>query len=182
MHVKGVPPCGDEVSSPTFAAGPGRTIAWLSREFVRALGAIELSPPQYRILILLAGGSAMSSSLANRLAVSPPSITSVVDGLVNRGLVERRHGEDDRRRVTLVLTELGREALARADRHLDAMAGDLAANLPDPDLAARALDCLELWSDAIVHKRAAQAPDVQSAAGESAPNRNARTQSAGAGR
>jgi DNA-binding MarR family transcriptional regulator len=108
-------------------------------------------------LILLSDGSTMSSALASRLAVSPPSVSSVVDGLVNRGLVERRHGEDDRRRVPLQLTEEGREILAQADRHVDARLAGLVANLGAADLARRAIDDLELWSDALVARRQAKA-------------------------
>ena len=83
-------------------AGPapaaiGRTAAWLAKQVELALVSADLSLPQYRILGLLTEGSAVSSSLAERLAVRPPSITAVVDGLVSRSLVERRHAEDDRR-------------------------------------------------------------------------------------
>jgi long-chain acyl-CoA synthetase len=150
----------DAASAPELTltcAGGGRTIAWLARELACGLDAVELSPPQYRILILLSDGSTMSSALASRLAVSPPSVSSVVDGLVNRGLVERRHGEDDRRRVPLQLTEEGREILAQADRHVDARLAGLVANLGAADLARRAIDDLELWSDALVARRQAKA-------------------------
>jgi long-chain acyl-CoA synthetase len=160
--------CSGRAEPASFASGHGRTIAWLSREFVRSLHAVELSPPQYRILVLLSDGSAMSSSLATRLAVSPPSVTSVVDGLVNRGLVERRHGEDDRRRVALALTEAGVGVLARADEQLDAMAAELAANLPVPEQRADALGALDLWSEALVVLHRAKAAAKASSAAKSA--------------
>jgi long-chain acyl-CoA synthetase len=149
-----------EAPSPAQGVAPvggvGRAIAWLSRELARALGAIELSPPQYRVLILLSDGSAVSSDVAERLAVSRPTVTSVVDGLVNRGLVERRHSEDDRRRVSLTLTKEGREILARADRDADALLADVAGNLGDAELADRALTDLGLWSDALVARHQAK--------------------------
>jgi len=53
--------------------------------------------------------------LAKKLAVSRPSVTGVVDGLVARGLVRRDHTEDDRRRIDVGLTDAGRELLAAAD-------------------------------------------------------------------
>jgi long-chain acyl-CoA synthetase len=150
------------VPTPLCVGGAGRTIAWLARELARGLDAVELSPPQYRILILLSDGSTMSSALASRLAVSPPSVSSVVDGLVNRGLVKRRHGEDDRRRVPLELTDEGREILARADREVDVRLADLLANLGAADLAGRALDDLELWSDALAARRQAKDTNAES--------------------
>jgi long-chain acyl-CoA synthetase len=48
--------------------------------------------------------------------VSRPSITALMDGLVNRGLVERHPDPEDGRRVTHHLTLDGRSALKRADR------------------------------------------------------------------
>ncbi len=74
------------------------------------LGTADLSLPQYRVLSMLDGTSALSSDLAERLAVRPPTVTAVVDGLVARGLVERRTVEADRRRVDHVLTDHGRQA------------------------------------------------------------------------
>ena len=139
--------------------GVGRAIAWLSRELARALGAIELSPPQYRVLILLSDGSAVSSDVAERLAVSRPTVTSVVDGLVNRGLVERRHSEDDRRRVTLKLTTAGSKLLTRADRALDDVLCDLASELADVELIDQAFAGLQLWGEALAARHASLSLD-----------------------
>jgi long-chain acyl-CoA synthetase len=68
----------------------GRTAAWLAKQVEIGLSSAELSLPQYRVLGLLDESSAVSSDLAERLAVRPPSVTAIVDGLVARGLVERR--------------------------------------------------------------------------------------------
>ena len=79
------------------------------------LATADLSLPQYRVLGLLDESSAVSSDLAERLAVRPPSVTAIVDGLVARGLVERRTVVSDRRQVDHVLTDSGRQALDTAD-------------------------------------------------------------------
>jgi long-chain acyl-CoA synthetase len=107
--------------------GAARAVARLAKQVEVALVPLDLSLPQYRVLALLGEGSTASSVLARRLAVSPPSVTAVVDGLVGRGLVERRADPEDRRRLTLLLTREGAKVLAAADTaaeaHLDEIAG-----------------------------------------------------------
>ncbi len=98
---------GLESSSPTVAVPP----PGLARQVELALVEVDLSLPQYRILILLDEGKVAASALADRLAVSRPSVTAVVDGLVTRGLVERHHDPADRRRVGHDLTAEGRRLL-----------------------------------------------------------------------
>jgi len=127
----------------------GRTAAWLAKQVEIALVSADLSLPQYRILGLLTEGSAVSSALAEKLAVRPPSITAVVDGLVGRGLVERKHAEDDRRRVAHVLTAKGEKLLATANEAVDCRLAGIAGSLETEELTARALGGLELWRHAM---------------------------------
>ncbi|HXY27990.1 MAG TPA: hypothetical protein VEH82_06885, partial [Acidimicrobiales bacterium] len=75
-------------------------------------------------------------------------ITAVIDGLVARGLVDRRQEDTDRRRVSLRLTEEGARILAEADRALDAHLEAIAANLPAKE-EATALRSLLLWGRAM---------------------------------
>ncbi|HEX3946103.1 MAG TPA: MarR family transcriptional regulator, partial [Acidimicrobiales bacterium] len=112
----------------------GRAMAWLARQVELGAADAELSLPQYRVLGILDPGPAISSALADRLAVRRPSVTAVVDGLVARGLVSRRHDECDRRQVSHVLTTEGRRVLAAADRAVDRRLEAVAACLPDPEL------------------------------------------------
>jgi long-chain acyl-CoA synthetase len=79
------------------------------------VSSVNLTLAQYRVLAILGDGCEAASSLAKKLAVSRPSVTGVVDGLVARGLVRRDHTDDDRRRIDVGLTDTGRELLAAAD-------------------------------------------------------------------
>jgi DNA-binding MarR family transcriptional regulator len=74
---------------------------------VKALGILSSSPMSMR-------------ELADRLAVDPPHTTVIVDGLEERGLVNRRPHPTDRRSKILTLTASGRRAAARASRILNA--------------------------------------------------------------
>jgi long-chain acyl-CoA synthetase len=96
-------------------AHPGHTLARLARQVELAVATVELTLSQYRVLATLGEGCEAASRLAEKLAVSRPSITGVVDGLVARGLVRRDHLEGDRRRVDVGLTDAGRLLLAAAD-------------------------------------------------------------------
>ena len=131
----------------------GRVAAWLSKQVELALDGAGLTLPQYRLLLLLDAGPTISSALADRLAVRPPSVTAVVDGLVGRGLVERRQSEVDRRRVSHVLTPGGRRVLAAADEAVDARLQAIAGCLPGERPARRALQGMALWQQALLAHR-----------------------------
>jgi long-chain acyl-CoA synthetase len=127
---------------------PGRTAARLARQVELALSEIDLTLPQYRILILLDEGKVAASALADKLAVSRPSVTAVVDGLVTRGLVERHHDPDDRRRVGHDITVEGRLILERADISVDKRLTEIAAIIDQP-AAAAAFSGLNCWREAL---------------------------------
>jgi long-chain acyl-CoA synthetase len=84
--------------------------------------------------------------------VRRPSITALIDGLVARGLVDRRQEDADRRRVALRLTDEGTRTLAEADRAVDEYLIAIAGHLPDKE-EAMALRSLELWARAMVESR-----------------------------
>ncbi len=131
----------------------GRTAAWLAKQVELGLASVDLSLPQYRVLGLLDQRSAVSSDLAERLAVRPPTVTAVVDGLVVRGLVERRTVRADRRLVDHALTRGGRRVLGEADAAVQARLEEIAGCLGDPDETRRAFEGLALWRRAFVSYR-----------------------------
>ena len=129
--------------------GAGRTVAWLAKQAEIGLATMDLSLAQYRVLGLLSEGSAVSSAVAERLAVRPPSVTALIDGLVARGLVDRRTIEGDRRRVSLVVTDEGRRAIAAADAVVDARLEGIAEMIGDDDGGAGAVAGLARWLPAM---------------------------------
>jgi long-chain acyl-CoA synthetase len=70
------------------------------------------------VLALVAAGDERSSLLAHRLTAAKPTITAVVDGLVERGLLERGAVAGDRRSIRLGLTKDGDRALRRAEEEM----------------------------------------------------------------
>lgn len=137
------------------AGNYGRVAARLARQVEVALGKADVSMSQYRILMLLDEGPAVASRLAEHLAVTRPTVTAVVDGLVARGLVQRVHPDDgDRRRIDLSLTTAGRDLLEHAEASVEARVHEVAGFLDDADEITQALEGLDLWREALDGHRA----------------------------
>jgi long-chain acyl-CoA synthetase len=140
--------------APEPAEHPGRILARLARQVELAVATVDISLSQYRLLILLGEGKEAASALADKLAVSRPSVTGVVDGLVARGLVERDHDPADRRRVGHALTAQGRLVLAAADGEVERRLDEILAHRPEAAQAAFA--GLAPWQQALDAHRAAR--------------------------
>ncbi len=67
-----------------------------------------LTPQQLFVLGHLCRHRAQPSELARWQHVGPSAISSLVDGLVARGLIERQQDPSDRRAVLLSVTDVGR--------------------------------------------------------------------------
>ena len=147
-----VPPGPPAAVAGAVLGSYGRVAAWLSKRVEVALGTVDLTLPQYRVMGILAEGSSAASGLADRLAVRRPSITALVDGLVAKGLVDRRQEDSDRRKVALRLTDAGVRVLAEADEAVDAYLVSIAQCLPNKD-ETTALRSLSLWGRAMTAAR-----------------------------
>jgi DNA-binding MarR family transcriptional regulator len=98
---------------------PGiRLLARLARVAEQSCQLTGISLPQYRLLVSVSGGPQRASELAARVGVSRPTLTSLVDGLEQAGLLKRVPVPTDRRGIQLVPTEEGLEAVERADSAL----------------------------------------------------------------
>ena len=85
--------------------------------FASQLGELRLGFTQLAALyVLVDGGTTTIADLADALNRSPSATSRLVDGLVRRGLLERRPEAEDRRQRTLWLTQKGQALLASVDR------------------------------------------------------------------
>lgn len=103
-----------QVETPDFTAGI-RILARLARVAEQACQATGISLPQYRLLVSVSGQPQRASELAARVGVSRPTLTSLVDGLEQAGLLNRRPVATDRRGIQLVPTQAGLGAVSRAE-------------------------------------------------------------------
>jgi DNA-binding MarR family transcriptional regulator len=90
-----------------------RALAFGARVIERALDDMTL--PQFRVLSLIASSPERASRVAEKAAVSRPSLTGLLDGLEARGWVRRVEVDGDRRGVGLEVTSEGRAALRTAE-------------------------------------------------------------------
>src|SRR5437868_7451772 len=90
-----------------------RTLVRLARMLERGAGGLSL--PQFRVLALVDEGGERASQLADRLAVAKPTVTAVVDGLVERGYLRRTADQNDKRATRITLTADGWDALDAAE-------------------------------------------------------------------
>ena len=125
-----------------------RAAARLAKVSGTALADADLTLPQYRVLVFLVPRGRPATHVAALLGVTPSTVTSVVDGLVARGLVDRSSDPADRRRVVLWLTPAGADTVAHGDRVVGAALDRLLDRLA-PSEAETALVGLELLNKAM---------------------------------
>jgi DNA-binding MarR family transcriptional regulator len=110
----------------------------LTQAIRRARGASAQDTPgqltfsQYALLRALAGrDAARVSDLAGDAEITPSTATRILDALERRAIVSRARSAEDRRGVTVTLTEHGREALARQDAWMRGRQQAFYEQLPD---------------------------------------------------
>ena len=85
------------------------------REEMRSHRLAELSVPQFRALGFIDHHPDTSlSAIAEHLGMTLPSTSKLVDGLVSRELILRFDANEDRRRLALTLSPLGKDLLDSA--------------------------------------------------------------------
>jgi DNA-binding MarR family transcriptional regulator len=90
------------------------------RALARDLGAVleeeGATVEQWRVLRALAGADDMSmGELAAVVEIPHPTLTRLVDALVDSAHLYRSHSTRDRRRVSVHVSDLGRDKLKRLD-------------------------------------------------------------------
>ncbi|MBE7149086.1 MarR family transcriptional regulator [Bacillus mycoides] len=108
----------DKIQALTFAIGKK-----MQTELLEQMQASGLTPPQFYILKILDHyGASRATQLAEKMYVKPSAITVMTDRLIDHGLVERYHDDNDRRVVVIELTKKGKatveEAMAARNEHI----------------------------------------------------------------
>ena len=123
---------------------------------LRALGVVDrrtpLTPARLSALsVLVFGGRHSLGGLATAEDVAGPTMTRIVDGLVEAGLVAREADPTDGRAVTLSATTAGRELMDQArDRRLAAIVEAMTAlSLDERDALTAAAPALRKLARAL---------------------------------
>ncbi|MEU0463089.1 MarR family transcriptional regulator [Amycolatopsis sp. NPDC006131] len=89
----------------------------LTAAVARALEPFGLDGRELAVLAVLAAEYPLSQlAAAERLGVDRTTMVALVDVLEDKGFVERRRSQEDRRKNIVELTGLGRETLDKAER------------------------------------------------------------------
>jgi DNA-binding MarR family transcriptional regulator len=106
-------------------------LAGSTRDLYRLLAEVDLSMTQLKMLHVLVECEKQGSvkDLAEELSMSLPNASRTIDGLLQRGLVERREDEHDRRVKRVGATPAARELIDRVDtarlQNIEVWAADL---------------------------------------------------------
>ncbi|MGE3286251.1 MAG: MarR family winged helix-turn-helix transcriptional regulator [Pseudonocardia sp.] len=108
--------------------------AYAARRFADRVAELDLTPPQAGLLRAVAARPGQSQQvLAAYLGTPPTRLVALVDGLEERGAVERRRNPEDRRLYALYLTPPGEELLAAVGRVAAAHEQAMLAALDDDE-------------------------------------------------
>jgi DNA-binding MarR family transcriptional regulator len=92
-----------------------RAQVWVFHDFIRSLKALDVSPAQYSVLLVIAANPGLSQAeLARTLAIERARLVRMLHSLDKRGLTKRLQSSNDGRTHALRLTPKGRETLRRA--------------------------------------------------------------------
>jgi DNA-binding MarR family transcriptional regulator len=101
----------------------------------RAWGEMGLTTAQLRVLFLVREAPGVTAGeLAQRLAVTPPTISGIVDRLVKLDLIRREDDESDRRLVRNLLTDEGEKACKRLEQGVGAFMWRIMVEMDKADL------------------------------------------------
>src|SRR5436190_4218613 len=86
-------------------------------DFLRCVAPLQLTPAQFSVLLLLEKNPGRNQTeIASTLGILRPNFVAMLDGLESRALCKRIRSSNDRRSHILMLTDKGRNVLARAKK------------------------------------------------------------------
>lgn len=98
------------------------TSRWIEYEQSSLFKKYEITQPQYNLLRILKGQYPKAASvnlLIDRMLDKNSNASRIVETLRKKGFVERRECQDDRRKVDVIISDLGIERLEEATKELD---------------------------------------------------------------
>jgi DNA-binding MarR family transcriptional regulator len=122
---------------------------------------IDLTMPQFKLLLVIASRKGLTvGDLAQRLGVTPPTVTIMLDRLVEHGFVRREDDPVDRRLVIACMTAKGLRLLQRLNVHADTEIAECMG-----DLSPENLHCLLTGLEAL-HRSWAMRQATHATAGD----------------
>ena len=104
------------------------------RQEMRKFGSDQLTVPQFRVLNRIAKGSCSNQELADWMGVSAPTMSKMLDSLIQKNLITRKTEATNRRQVVVDCTFDGKKISQEIQQ---AMQNDLIARIskiPEPQM------------------------------------------------
>jgi DNA-binding MarR family transcriptional regulator len=118
------------------------------QRFLAAFEDLDLRPAEYSVLVLIDDNPGRKQSeIAEVLGIKRANFVSLIDGLEDRGLTERRSSAGDRRANALHLTARGRTFLSKARATQEAFEAACVKRLGGPAERDRLLELLDRLID-----------------------------------
>ena len=111
----------NSLATPTLMRAARGVYASSIRAQLHSIGIEDMPRSGAFILAGIDSTGGPRQDLASDLGVSKQAVSQLVDTLVSRGYLERGADSEDRRRISLELTERGREAVAAVYRGVEAV-------------------------------------------------------------
>lgn len=108
-----------------------KTSSWIETRIKEALKPFGLTHAQLNVLHILSEGNdqpVSASELKERILVSSPDVTRLLDRLVKKGLVHRETCPENRRKMDIALTESGKKIFRSAQMAMKIALGDFFKN------------------------------------------------------
>jgi DNA-binding MarR family transcriptional regulator len=114
----------------------GRLGVTVKMEAIEEFERAGFSPWHYGVLAVLEEGARETqATIADTLGIDRSQLVGLLDGLEERGLVERRRDPNDRRRQMVSLTAAGHRELAKLRKMVRRLEDELLAPLDDTERA-----------------------------------------------
>lgn len=110
---------------------------YVSTKMQEFLDRFGITIPQFNVLRILRGQYPETCGnylIKDRMLYKNTDVTRLIDRLVEKDLVNRVQGSQDRRRVEIVISEKGREVLSDIDRNMGEALG-MISNLTEKEAA-----------------------------------------------
>jgi len=108
----------------------------------------ELTLPEFRGLAFVNRSAGCSlNEVAEHIGLEPPTASKLVENLVQRGLVNREEGRNDRRRVQLNISPKGKKSIDAAFEHTRKFLAERLVHLKEHE-REEVMEAIEILKDA----------------------------------
>jgi DNA-binding MarR family transcriptional regulator len=126
--------------------------------FQRELGASDLTPRQYAVLLTVSNDQGLSQTeLVERTGIDRSTMADIVRRMLKKGMLRRRRSRDDSRAYAVKLTAAGLQSLQAAEPVSQRVDDKILSVLP-PEQRTRLLDDLAALVDTLAKAQVKQPP------------------------